>query len=153
MQTFLPSRHFWRSAQLLDNRRLGKQRVEALQVAYTLLDPSYGWQRHPAVNMWRGHTKALLDYGVEICREWRHRRFKDTCLEKIQALRRACPDTGAPGWLGNAAFHASHRANLLRKDPAFYCKYGWHEDPAMPYVWPAGQDSARWHGSASRAPK
>lgn len=36
MQTFLPYPDFIRSAQCLDNRRLGKQRVECLQILKTL---------------------------------------------------------------------------------------------------------------------
>jgi hypothetical protein len=42
----------------------------------------------------------------------------------------------APAWLGEEAFHASHRANLLRKAPEFYERWGWTEDPSLPYVWP-----------------
>jgi hypothetical protein len=35
---------------------------------------------------------------------------------------------------------ASHRANLLRKDAAYYGYFGWTEDPTMPYYWPTGDD-------------
>ncbi len=54
MQTFLPDPDFTVSAQLLDTRRLGKQRVEALQVLRALTRESYGWKSHPAVLMWGG---------------------------------------------------------------------------------------------------
>jgi hypothetical protein len=37
---------------------------------------------------------------------------------------------------GNPEVHSSHRANLLRKDPNFYGKYGWQESPEIPYFWP-----------------
>ena len=40
-----------------------------------------------------------------------------------------------PHWLGREEFHASHRANLLRKDYKFYSQYGWTEDSSNPYVW------------------
>ena len=52
------------------------------------------------------------------------------------------PDTievatkNAPLWLGDPTFHASHRSNLLRKDPVFYGKHGWSEPTDLPYVWP-----------------
>jgi hypothetical protein len=41
-----------------------------------------------------------------------------------------------PDWFGNKEFHASHRSNLLRKDPEFYGKYGWTEPHDLPYIWP-----------------
>ena len=40
-----------------------------------------------------------------------------------------------PWWLGFEPLHSSHRANLLRKDPEYYSKHNWTEDPADPYVW------------------
>ena len=39
MQTFLPYPDFERSAKVLDNKRLGKQRVEVLQILNVLLRP------------------------------------------------------------------------------------------------------------------
>ena len=36
MQTFLPYKSFERSVQVLDNKRLGKQRVEAFQILNVL---------------------------------------------------------------------------------------------------------------------
>jgi hypothetical protein len=40
-----------------------------------------------------------------------------------------------PKWFGFEDFHSSHRANLLKKEPEFYNKYGWQENPQDPYVW------------------
>ena len=51
MQTFLPYPDFTASAAALDPRRLGKQRVEALQVLRGLTVAGYGWRHHPAVRM------------------------------------------------------------------------------------------------------
>ena len=48
MQTFLPYSSFTQSAQALDYRRLGKQRVEAKQLILALTQPKYGWKNHPA---------------------------------------------------------------------------------------------------------
>ena len=45
-------------------------------------------------------------------------------------------DTGAPKWLGNKKFHASHRSNLLRKDREWYSQFGWTEPDDLPYIWP-----------------
>lgn len=41
-----------------------------------------------------------------------------------------------PPWFGLEEFHASHRSNLLRKDFAFYSRYGWIEEDSLPYYWP-----------------
>lgn len=135
MQTFLPYPSFAESARCLDNKRLGKQRVECLQILNALANPAKGWQNHPAVKMWRGHTPSLVLYGCEVCLEWKARGFKDTCLEKISSFMAASRGT-IPGWLGDEAFHASHRSNLLRKDAIHYGKFGWVESNDLPYIWP-----------------
>jgi hypothetical protein len=45
-------------------------------------------------------------------------------------------NTGPPPWLGDNTFHASHKSNLLRKDPVWYGQFGWSEPTDLPYVWP-----------------
>lgn len=47
MQTFLPYPSFVESAKCLDRQRLGKQRVEVLQLLKALLVPGSGWGNHP----------------------------------------------------------------------------------------------------------
>ncbi|MCW2684825.1 MAG: hypothetical protein JWP33_2738, partial [Blastococcus sp.] len=78
MQTFLPVADFAQSARLLDSPRLGKQRVETLQVLRALELPDYGWASHPVVHMWRGRTPGLVAYGLAMVRVWRERGFADT---------------------------------------------------------------------------
>lgn len=137
MQTFLPLQNFAASARSLDNRRLGKQRVETLQILNALTNPSYGWQNHPAVKMWRGHTAHLVIYGLAICGEWINRGFNDTCSAKIAAFMPSGHEAlTPPSWLGDEPFHASHRSNLLRKDPDHYRQFHWTEGPDLPYLWP-----------------
>ena len=142
MQTFLPYADFAKSAEVLDNKRLGKQRVETLQIIKALTQPGYGWQNHPAVKMWRGHLLQLLDYQYAICREWTDARgYNDTCLDKsidivLSSDLRDALDSD-PVWLGNAALHVSHRSNLVRKDANYYAprfEHGLSGD--MPYIWP-----------------
>lgn len=58
MQTFLPYPSFRESAKCLDNKRLGKQRVECIQIIKAINNPKYGWQNHPAVKMWRGTPRC-----------------------------------------------------------------------------------------------
>jgi Pyrimidine dimer DNA glycosylase len=69
VQTFLPYPDFAASAVALDCRRLGKQRVEALQILRALTRERYGWKHHPAVRMGAGYEDALARYAMEICAE------------------------------------------------------------------------------------
>ena len=138
MQTFLPYPDFARSAACLDYRRLGKQRVEAKQILNALADPAYGWQHHPAVQMWRGHDMALACYGWWVCREWRMRGYQDTLFGWFNQIyiSGSIYTIHKPSWCGDGRFHASHRAALLAKDPAHYSQFGWTETPAINYWWP-----------------
>jgi Pyrimidine dimer DNA glycosylase len=145
VQTFLPYPNLNRSASVLDRQRLGKQRVENLQILKALLDPTYGWQNHPVVKMWRGYEHALVAYQQAVCREWTNRGYKDTCLEKSYALlgdnRRevvtAVAGATFPSWFGNHKIHLSHRSNLLRKFPEHYASLFEPElSDDLPYVWP-----------------
>ena len=137
-QTFLPYPNFKASARCLDYKRLGKQRVEALQILRTLRGESDGWKYHPAVRMWRGYEGMLIEYAVEIITEWKRRGYVDNCLPLVLAFRRDRQggDALVP-WLGDPAFHSAMRSNLLRKDPVYYGKFGWTEPADLPYVWPA----------------
>lgn len=134
MQTFLPFASFEKSAQCLDYRRLGKQRVEAKQIYNALIDPAYGWQNHPAVDMWRGYEGRLAEYGQVICSVWKSRGYKDTLWQWFKD--RASYNTGSPYWLGNNSFHVSHQSNLLRKDKSFYEKWFPNVPADLPYIWP-----------------
>jgi hypothetical protein len=150
MQTFLTYPDFRASALVLDRRRLGKQRVEALQVLRGLTVPGYGWRRHPAVRMWAGYEEALVRYGLEVCEVWREAGHHDTCAASLgrglAAFRpgapiRAQPQLASAGelppWLGDDAFHRSHRSALVRKDPATYVPLFPGVPNDLPYVWPA----------------
>jgi hypothetical protein len=136
MQTFLPYADFAKSAACLDNRRLGKQRVECLQILNALTGQSKGWINHPAVLMWKSYEVSLYEYLIKIVREWKARGFKDTCFDKASNLYINVTNYANPPWLDNEAFHASHRSNLLRKDHEWYGKYGWAEPNDLPYIWP-----------------
>lgn len=144
MQTFLPYPDFKESASVLDRARLGKQRVEVLQLLNVLLGKSKGngWRNHPAAQMWKGHEGALARYGLTICQEWTSRGYKDTCAGKIDILLNEVPYDNEsrfvnPPWLNDERFTSSHKANLLRKDPVWYGKFGWVEDISIPYFWPS----------------
>lgn len=157
MQTFLPYENFRSSLKALDYKRLGKQRVESYQILLALNCPpairikcernglDYStyihkprWINHPAVKMWKNYELALIYYYNDSIQEWVDRGYNNT-MPKIKVLEWA----SMPWWLGDDKFHASHRSNLLRKDPSFYSQYGW-DDPTnknyvpsnLDYVWP-----------------
>jgi hypothetical protein len=149
VQTFLPYADFDATAKVLDDRRLGKQRVEALQILRALTRERYGWQHHPAVLMWAGYEEALAAYGLAVCREWRRRGHADTCEAKIVEDFRSA-DLGddvrpaaelaalglLPPWLGRRALHRSHRSALVRKDPEHYRRRFPRVPADLEYVWP-----------------
>lgn len=131
MNTFLPYADFEASARCLDDRRLGKQRVEALQILNVLAGKTKGWRTHPAVLMWRGYEDALRLYMNACIREWVRRGRRNEMPEAA-----AREPVAMPPWLGDERVHAAYRANLLRKDPQHYGRLGWSDDPALEYAWP-----------------
>jgi hypothetical protein len=156
MQTFLPYAEFTATARVLDNRRLGKQRVETIQVVRALTVAGYGWRHHPAAAMWAGYEEALVRYGLDICAVWCELGNADTCATTLLAdLTRgtgvsAPRDQAAlaaagelPPWLGDHAFHRSHQSALLRKDPAHYRPVFGDVPDDLPYVWPASDRPRR----------
>lgn len=150
MQTFLPyigeyenaMAIYEESAALLDQKRLGKQRVETLQIMKALITGK-GWIHHPVTKMWAGYEWSLLMYQWAICEEWVHNfGFKDTCFVKTAALYfdnvKLTPETdhSDPPWLGNKAFHLAHQSNLVRKDPEYYGKKFPNVPDDLPYIYP-----------------
>src|SRR4051794_23007091 len=149
MQTFLPVAEFDESARLLDSPRLGKQRVETLQVLRALELPEYGWHSHPVVTMWRGRTPALVAYGLACVRAWRALGHADSTEDLISEFAPEVADAaqdelGAagllPSWLGDEALHLSHRSSLVRKDPEHYRPLFGDVPDDLPYVWPPADD-------------
>ncbi|PRC47381.1 cytoplasmic protein, partial [Mycobacterium sp. ITM-2017-0098] len=83
MQTFLPCPCFTDSARVLDVKRLGKQRVETIQVLRALTVSGYGWRHHPAAAMWAGYEEALVRYGLDVCAVWCGQGRGDTCAATL----------------------------------------------------------------------
>lgn len=109
MQTFIPLAHSYAaSVAVLDYQRLGKQRVETMQLVTAITGLAFptdkevaggkvegrifnrgqhrGWQHHPAAVMWSDNVLALLAYQEATCDEWEARGYLDTCREKTRAL-------------------------------------------------------------------
>jgi len=138
MQTFLPYPDFVKSAKAIDYRRCGKQRLEAMQLVNSTLkllenpDARVGWMNHPARAMWDGYLPALKHYHNIFVQEWVSRGYKNT-----MKLYDDLPSTIVlPPWVGDDRVHASHRSNLLRKDPTHYAQFGWSEPDNIEYYWP-----------------
>jgi len=97
----------------------------------TLLGELHGWKKHPAVKMWEGAEWGLACYLSECIAEWKKRGHTNHIVVPkvtIGAL--------VPSWLGREDVHASHRSQLLEKDPEWYGQFCWTEEPGLPYVWP-----------------
>ena len=145
MQTFLPYADFQKSLKVLDYRRLGKQRVEALTLIHVIegvkingIQPK-GWINHPITIMWKPFSDALRLYCNYAIEEWISRGYNNTMIRfEIDEN-----DIKFPDWLGYEPFHASHRSNLLRKDYEYYSKFRWKENPQNPYLW--SDTEKRWY--------
>jgi hypothetical protein len=148
MQTFVPFADFEETMRVLDTKRLGKQRVEVIQIVRALTVPGYAWSSHPAVLMWKGYEEALGRYGLTACAVWTERGFGDSCADTIVADLHAAgvrsirqyPELAAadalPRWLFDEAVQLSHRSSLLRKDPEHYGPLFPGTPTDLDYVWP-----------------
>lgn len=126
MQTFLPFPSFQKSCRVLDNSRLGKQRVECLQMLGSQ------WANHPATTMWRGFAAGLETYAAVAVETWVARGMRNTMSftkHKVFEL---------PWWFGNPLFHRSHQLRLIEKDANHYGPLFNPRQPndAWGYVWP-----------------
>lgn len=144
MQTFLPYADFSETAKVLDYRRLGKQRVEGLQLLKILngdTGKKKGWVNHPATKMWKGHRGYLKKYTQTIINEWISRGYNNN----IDLSQFSDDENTPPSWLGDNRFHDAHKSNLIRKQIATETKGKkldkdyrnmWNSIPAdLPYQW------------------
>ena len=145
MQTFLPFPDFEQTARVLDGRRLGKQRVEVLQICNALHRERGGWVNHPVTRMWRGYEPALVTYGLAIVREWTAHGRADTVGEKLLPHLHGEPVRTQkelawlgmmPPWLGRDDLHRAYRSALVRKDHDHYRPLFPDVEDNLEYVWP-----------------
>lgn len=117
MQTFLPYSDFLKSVEVLDYKRLGKQRLECKQIINILegRQTSAGWKSHPAVKMWEGYTEALKEYANACITEWVKLGYKNTM--NLYEIKNSVI---YPWWLGNENFHRAMRSRLIEKNKEFY---------------------------------
>lgn len=137
VNTFLPYSDFKKCAQILDYKRLLKQRVEAYQIINIIKKRKQnikcGFINHPAVIMWEDNIDALKLYYNVMVKETIKRGYKNTM--KLFDIKTK-PEN--PWWIGYIHIHNSHKASLLRKDPNYYIKYFYNlpdEYRYEGYVW------------------
>jgi hypothetical protein len=143
MQTFIPHSDIDETARVLDTKRLGKQRVETVQIVRKLLDltAKKGWANHPAVRMWRGYEAYLVKiYLRKIMNEWIRRGYKNDLCEKhwkefIEHPKIKDEKPVVPNWI-TSEFCKSHQSNLIRKLPEHYGKLFPDVSDNLPYIWP-----------------
>jgi hypothetical protein len=137
VNTFLPYPDMVKSLDCLDDKRLGKQRVETYQLIRALEGETRGWRNHPACVMWEKCIPALKLYHDVSLIIWQNRGFKNSMKFYYNNDADSMGySVDVPDWWGDEAFHASHRSNLLRKDPIHYSKFNWTEPNNLPYIWP-----------------
>lgn len=106
--------------------------------------------------MWAGYEEALVRYGLQMCAVWSASGRGDTCaatlvsdltagtgLSQIRPYDELAAARELPPWLGDDAFHLSHRSALVRKDWAHYRPLFPDVPDDLPYVWPASDRARR----------
>ena len=156
MQVFMPFGLNRNSMNCLDNKRLGKQRVECLQILNALQGKSKGWRHHPATLMFYGAEEALRIMGDWAIAEWIRRGYNNNMKpfsHQPVGIMASVPSEHWPEWYHNQELRKkvidSHRLNLLRKDYSYYCRtilvpaghhYSRQEAENAQYVWPVTKE-------------
>jgi hypothetical protein len=140
MQTFLPYSDMSKSARVLDRQRLGKQRVECMQIMKALTTGSTSWINHPCTKMWAGHGGYLLWYTHAVCNVWLGKGYKDTCFDKTKQLfadsiTLSDEVFALPEWFMDEDFHNRHKSMLLQKDYEYYKQFDWDVPLNLIYKW------------------
>lgn len=147
MQTFMTHDNYMDTAKALDNKRLGKQRVEAYQILKALrgdYNDTGAWVNHPATVMWRGHEYELSLYGLTIAVEFCERGFDGwhmmTTFNDINAQLSPTNTEKYPWWVNDELLRYTHQSNLVRKNADYYDMFDVPNN--IPYVWPLDDEQA-----------
>ena len=132
MQVFRPYIDWRMSANVLDDRRLGKQRVEAKQVMMTILrrmglirDGKRGWLNHPIALMYyndgKPYFRDLIGYFDVCVEEWKRRGMRNSIsLSDIEHLIHGV--VSAEGHPLTHVHEIEYRRILILKDPKHYLR-------------------------------
>jgi hypothetical protein len=121
VNVFIPLSDPVEIAKVLDDKRLGKQRVEAKQIITIISGDakSNAWANHPVVLMWKDYLDELKYYYDIMIFEWIRRGYKNTMplySTKNKKIR-------MPWFMHCKPVILSHQASLLRKNYAHYHKH------------------------------
>lgn len=152
VQTFILSDDIKIIFKLLDDRRLGKQRVEAHQIINIIeqnnSNKKIAWQNHPAVLMWKNNVDYLKYYFNLCVTEWIARGKNNNYQLYDLPL-----NIEEPSWWGFKPLIYSHQANLYIKNPWYYGQALQHVEGIMSsielfnqytkigYIWPSDWSS------------
>lgn len=133
MQTFFPYPDLERSIYCLDPKRRWNQVNECIALLRVHMDGAKPWSYHPACKMWAGYGDELLAYAEECVRQvYMH----DGRVHPGLPWPSRDVTGPLPSWVFDKRFQHCHRANLVRKDPAFYKPRFPSVEPDDVYVWP-----------------
>jgi hypothetical protein len=124
MQTFMPYKSYTMSVQCLDNRRLSKQAIEAMQIIAILTagktksgkDYPKSMKNHPIVKLWGGYVDSLKTYCNACLKEIDKRGYKKPCRE----YEINCCEIDCPKWTFDKVVNDEFKSHLLNKDPVHY---------------------------------
>ena len=122
MQVFLPYPDFKKSLESLDDKRLGKQRVETYQLIAGLEGRptktgkpySKGRVNHPISQMFRDNLPALKQYLNDSIDVWVARDKNNTMQKEV-----ITEEIVMPSWFGNEEFHDGvciKMPDIIRRD-------------------------------------
>lgn len=96
-----------------------------------------GYQNHAAVKMWRGHTRALCAYLLDLTACWRERGYDEpvTAAEYRAVAATSLTDDQRPIWWSTTPLHRQHTASLVNRNPEHYA-------PIWPGVAPIATDGS-----------
>jgi hypothetical protein len=153
MQVLLPYPNLRLSSHVLHRDDLSRQQSHALEILMRLAGRgrSSGRRFFAPVMLWEGHEPALLRYAEGVWRERCSRGIEVTdpspaspAAEDAYGLPAGWRSDPArvPDWVGLEKLHASHRALLLARRPAWYAQFAWIEPAVRSAWWPAQMPSA-----------
>lgn len=146
MIIFLPFPEVIPSLQVLDDARLGKQRLEIYQIYQILTSDKPA--NHPAVRMVldpidrERYLGFVIYYHNECLNEWISR-GKNNNMKKLKYQRSdgsKITEIEYPWYMGWKEFHLTHQASLFRKHPYYYLKKFPDLSPFFlerGYIWPS----------------
>ncbi len=116
MQIFMPFSDVVSSLKSLDNKRLGKQRVEARWIIDIIQGIKQG-QNHPIIGMYRNYLPALIYYYNTCLEEFAARGYHNDKLQPIP-LNEDC--IVFPWFWNDEIILDRQKAILVFKDPTYY---------------------------------